>query len=233
MRPAFGPLRATHLERTTARRPAAGPGAPPKRRRRPQGLFRRRQDGHGRRLEGATPHRPGSPTFPALTERAVAPAADRRGAPVDAPPAAPARRERGLRREAAGFMLAGVFGLVVDIGGYNALVHLGDHGLLADQPLVAKTISLVAGTTVAYVGNRFWTYGHRPRTGFAREYSLYMVFSTVALGIALACLAFSRYVLGLASPVADNIAANGIGLVLGSLFRFLTYRRYVFPEAPA
>lgn len=130
-------------------------------------------------------------------------------------------------------MLAGAFGLAVDIGGYNLLVHLGEHGLMGDQPLLAKTISLVAGTTVAYVGNRFWTYGDRPRTGFAREYSLYMAFSAVALGIALACLAISRYLLGLASPVADNVAANGIGLVLGSLFRFLTYRRYVFPEAPA
>jgi hypothetical protein len=28
--------------------------------------------------------------------------------------------------------------------------------------------------------------------------------------------------------MADNIAANGVGLALGSLFRFLSYRRFVF-----
>ncbi|WP_147251452.1 GtrA family protein [Blastococcus sp. TBT05-19] len=142
-------------------------------------------------------------------------------------------RGRALGREASGFMAAGTFGVAVDVGLYNALVHLGEHGLLDDQPLLAKTISLVAGTSVAYVGNRFWTYRDRPRGSVAREYSLYMALSTVALVISLACLAFSRYVLDLRSPFADNVSANVIGLALGSLFRFLTYRRYVFPEQPA
>lgn len=139
-------------------------------------------------------------------------------------------RGQGLRREAAGFAMVGAFGVAVDVGGYNALVHLGGGGLLGDQPLVAKTVSLVLGTTVAYVGNRVWTYGDRPRGGLLREYTLYMAFSAVALGIALGCLAVSRYVMGLTSPMADNIAANGVGLALGGLFRFLTYRRYVFRE---
>jgi putative flippase GtrA len=128
--------------------------------------------------------------------------------------------------------MVGAFGLAVDVGGYNALVHLGGDGWLGDQPLVAKTVSLVAGTTVAYLGNRFWTYRDRPRGRLAREYTLYMVLSGVALAIALGCLAVSRYVLGLTSPVADNVAANGVGLALGSLFRFLSYRRYVFPDRP-
>jgi putative flippase GtrA len=145
-------------------------------------------------------------------------------------PAGRRGRSEGLGREASGFAAVGAIGLLVDIGGYNALVHLGGDGLLADQPLVAKAISLVAGTTVAYFGNRFWTYRDRPRRRLAREYTLYMFFSGVALAIALGCLAVSRYVLGLANPVADNVAANGIGLALGSLFRFFSYRRYVFPD---
>ena len=143
-------------------------------------------------------------------------------------------RARDLGKEASGFAAAGALGLVVDIGGYNALVFLGEDGLLDQQPLMAKTISLVAGTAVAYFGNRFWTYRHRPRGRFAREFTLYMALSGVALGIALACLGFSRYVLGLTGPMADNVSANGVGLALGSLFRFLSYRRFVFrPEAPA
>jgi putative flippase GtrA len=158
---------------------------------------------------------------------------DHTGAHAIEEDSAPAQRGQELRREASGFALVGAFGLAVDIGGYNALVHLGGSGLLDDQPLLAKTISLVAGTTVAYFGNRFWTYRHRPRGRLSREYTLYMALSAVALAISLACLAFSRYVLGLTSPAADNIAANVIGLVAGSLFRFLTYRRYVFPEQPA
>ena len=124
----------------------------------------------------------------------------------------------------------GAFGLVVDIGGYNALVHLGGDGWLGEQPLIAKTVSLIAGTSVAYVGNRFWTYRDRPRGRLAREYALYLALSGIALGIALGCLAVSRYVLGLTSPMADNVAANGVGLALGSLFRFMSYRRFVFRD---
>ncbi len=141
-------------------------------------------------------------------------------------------RSRALGREASGFAAVGAFGLAVDIGGYNALVHLGEDGWLGEQPLVAKTVSLIAGTTVAYVGNRFWTYRDRPRGRLAREYTLYLALSGVALGIALGCLAVSRYILGLTSPMADNIAANGVGLALGSLFRFMSYRRFVFRDEP-
>jgi putative flippase GtrA len=142
-------------------------------------------------------------------------------------------RGRALGREASGFAVAGAFGLAVDIGGYNALVHWGGDGLLGDQPLLAKTISLVAGTTVAYAGNRFWTYRDRPRGRVAREYALYMALSSVALLIALVCLWTSRYVLDLRTAAADNVSANVVGLALGSLFRFLTYRRWVFPEERA
>ncbi len=116
----------------------------------------------------------------------------------------------------------------MDIGGYNALVHLGEDGWLAEQPLAAKTFSLIAGTTVAYFGNRFWTYRDRPRGRMAREYSLYLALSSVALLISLVCLAISRYALNLTSAVADNVSANLVGLALGSLFRFVSYRRYVF-----
>jgi putative flippase GtrA len=126
--------------------------------------------------------------------------------------------------------MVGALALVVDIGGYNALVHLGRHAWMDDQPLLAKALAVAASTTVAYFGNRFWTYRHRPRGRLAREYALFVVLSAIGLSIALACLAVSRYVLGLSSAVADNIAANVVGLALGSLFRFLSYRRYVFPE---
>jgi putative flippase GtrA len=46
--------------------------------------------------------------------------------------------------------------------------------------------------------------------------------------VAVACLAVSHYVLGFTSPLADNVAANGVGLVLGTAFRYVAYRRWVF-----
>ena len=62
-----------------------------------------------------------------------------------------------------------------------------------------------------------------------REYVLFFVFNGVAMLISLACLWFSHYLLGLDSPLADNISANVVGLILGTLFRFVAYRTWVFP----
>ena len=41
-------------------------------------------------------------------------------------------------------------------------------------------------------------------------------------------LAVSHYGLGFTSPLADNIAKNVIGLGIGTVFRFWTYRTWVF-----
>ena len=38
-------------------------------------------------------------------------------------------------------------------------------------------------------------------------------------------------VLGLTSPLAENIAANGVGLALANVFRYFAYRHLVFFES--
>jgi len=135
-----------------------------------------------------------------------------------------------LIRESLKFLTVGGVGLVVDLLVFNALLYAGGDGPLNHKPLTAKTISVVAATLVTYTGNRVWTFRQRARTGFAREYVLFFLLNGVGLGIALCCLGISRYVLGLSGPLADNMAANLIGLGLGTLFRFWSYRRWVFPD---
>jgi putative flippase GtrA len=67
----------------------------------------------------------------------------------------------------------------------------------------------------------------------ARELPLFIVLSAVGLGIAEFCLVFSHYVLGYHSVLSDNLSANGIGLVLGMLWRFWSFKRWVFlPDDP-
>jgi hypothetical protein len=46
--------------------------------------------------------------------------------------------------------------------------------------------------------------------------------------IPLGCLAFTRYALGRSDPFADNIAANVVGLALGTAARFWALRRFIF-----
>ncbi len=141
-------------------------------------------------------------------------------------------RFEGLLQQIAKFGVVGLVSLVVDVGLFNLLRFAGGEGPLYDKPLTAKIVSVIVATTVAYIGNRIWTFSDRGRTGVAREYFLFFLLNGVALLITLGCLWFSHYALGLTSPLADNISANVIGLGLGTLFRFWSYRKWVFPEVP-
>jgi putative flippase GtrA len=135
-----------------------------------------------------------------------------------------------LLGELARFGVVGVVALAVDVIGFNLLRFAGGEGPFYDRPLTAKVLSVTASTTVAYMGNRLWTFRHQrtSTTAVHREFALFVLFSAIALGIAVACLAISHYALGLTSPLADNVAANVVGLGLATAFRFWSYRRWVF-----
>lgn len=133
-----------------------------------------------------------------------------------------------LVREVIKFGLVGAVAFVVDIGAFNLLRFAGGEGPLYDRPITAKVVSVCLATLTAWLGNRYWTFRHRRRAAAHHELALFVVFNAVGMGIALACLAVSHYVLDLRSPLADNISANGVGLVLGTLFRFWAYRTIVF-----
>ncbi len=141
-------------------------------------------------------------------------------------------RAEDLVSQVMKFGVVGLVALVVDVGLFNLLRFAGGEGPLYDKPLTAKVVSVIVATTVAYIGNRIWTFSDRGRTSYLREYFLFFVLNGAALLITLGCLWFSHYALGLTGPLADNISANVIGLGLGTLFRFWSYRKWVFPEVP-
>jgi putative flippase GtrA len=132
-----------------------------------------------------------------------------------------------LRHELGKFFSVGALAYVVGVGGFNILVHL-ESAPLASKPLTASIISGIVSIFVAYLGNRHWTWRDRARSGARREMSLFFIINGIALIFNVICLAISRYVLGFESALADNIAANIIGVGLGTLFRFWSYRTIVF-----
>lgn len=136
---------------------------------------------------------------------------------------------RTLVHEIAKFGIVGSISFVIDVGLFNLLLYFGP---LQAKPLTAKVVSVAVATTFAYFANRFWTFRHRGRTNMSREYVLFFLLNGVGMLIAVGCLWLSHYVLGLDSALADNISANVVGLGLGTLFRFWSYRRWVFPEVP-
>ena len=137
-----------------------------------------------------------------------------------------------LIREVSKFGTVGGIAFAIDTAIFNVLLQ-------ADvETLLAKTISTVIATTVAFFGNRFWTWRHRVHSNMARQYTMFFVLNAVGLGIGLSCLAISHYLLGqiwpvLQSRVADNISGQLVGTALGTLFRFWSYKRFVFRAAPA
>ncbi len=132
-----------------------------------------------------------------------------------------------IYREAAKFGVIGIIAMFIDLGIFNLLI-LTSFG---HRPLTAKVISVAVATTFAYFGNRYWTFRDSERTSVAREYILFFVLNGVGMMISLSVLWFSHYALGLTGWLADNISANIIGLALGTIFRFWSYRKWVFLKA--
>lgn len=133
-------------------------------------------------------------------------------------------------REVSKFGVIGLISFVIDLSVFNFLRFADGQGILHDKPLTAKVISVVLATTFAYFGNRHWTFNQRSRSSFKREYTLFIGINAVGMVIAITCLWISHYLLGFQSALADNISANGVGLVLGTMFRFWAYHNWVFPE---
>lgn len=146
------------------------------------------------------------------------------------------QRFRDLIHELGKFGIVGIFAFGVDTGLYALLLWAGD--MEGDRTLLAKTIATVVAATLAFIGNRFWTWRHRPRSGLAREYLLYFGFNAAGLGISLATVWATHWGLGeiwpvFTSPAADVISGQIVGNAFATVFRFWGYRRFVFAEAPA
>jgi putative flippase GtrA len=137
-------------------------------------------------------------------------------------------RIRHLVPELAKFGVVGAIGAVVDLGGAGAL-----HGAAHFGPLKAKAVSVALATVVTYLGSRFWTFRHRENQPLLREGALFIVLNVAGLLIAEVVIAFTDYGLGLKDPIAYN-TASVIGTGLGTIFRYLAYRKWVFlpPSAP-
>jgi putative flippase GtrA len=138
-------------------------------------------------------------------------------------------RWRQLAHELAKFGIVGAVNTVLDFGLAN-LLYLG----LGWPAIGAKSTSVAVAATSSFFMNRHWTFRHRARTGLRREYSLFFLLNGVGLLIANGCILFVERVLDKSGPLWFNLAQLA-GLALGMVFRFTTYKRWVFlsPERAA
>ena len=129
----------------------------------------------------------------------------------------------------AKFGMVGLVGFAVDITVFNLLrATVFSPDAVDSGPIWAKVVSTVLAILANWVGNRYWTFSKDRQSQTVREGLEFFAVSLVGMGIGLACLWVSHYVLGYTSVIADNISSNVIGLLLGAVFRFTLYRYWVF-----
>jgi putative flippase GtrA len=138
-----------------------------------------------------------------------------------------------LRHEAGKFVGVGSIAYAVDLVLFNVAHYAWGMGAI-----LATVVSTTLSASVAFVGNRYWTWRDRPRGGLHREYFWYFLFNAVGLGINLIWVALYNW-LNLRWPsvfdnwVALNLFAKVIGVGTASMFRFYSYRTWVFADKPS
>jgi putative flippase GtrA len=130
-------------------------------------------------------------------------------------------RFRHLINEGWKFLVVGAVGAVVTIGGAEAM-QIGGM-----DKYVAVTIATIVATVVTFVGNRYWTFSHRAGNGTAHESTMFFILNGVGLLIYYACIWIIQDVGGLTGKAWYGVALI-VGTVLGTLFRFWSYRKWVW-----
>ena len=125
------------------------------------------------------------------------------------------------------FGMVGAAAYVIDVGLFNLLQH-GPTGFLSGHPNSAQLMASSTATVFSWIANRYWTYRGRTRKNVAREATLFVLANLGGIAITQFCLLFTHHVLGLTSPLADNVAAYVVGFGLGTAFRFVFYHYVVF-----
>jgi putative flippase GtrA len=130
--------------------------------------------------------------------------------------------------EFAKFGVIGVAGLFITNAVYDLFfLHLGAG------PVTSTTIATIVAAICTYLGNRYWSFRTRQRTGVVRELVIFAVLNGIGLLIQDAAVAVNYYLLHLGHNKLAGFAALNLGIALATLFRFWSYRRFVWIASPA
>ncbi|MFE0103217.1 GtrA family protein [Streptomyces sp. NPDC059009] len=132
-----------------------------------------------------------------------------------------------LGREVAKFGAVGALGTLVNFAVFNLVRHLTDLHVVR-----ASVIATVVAIVFNYVGFRYFTYRDRDKSGRTKELTLFLLFSAVGLVIENGVLYAATYWFGWDSRIQSNVF-KFVGMGIATLFRFWSYRSWVFKTLPA
>jgi putative flippase GtrA len=129
----------------------------------------------------------------------------------------------------AKFGIVGGVGVVVNFAVFNGLwLTVFNPTTMPHGPLLATVVATLAAIGVNWLGNRYWAFAADRQRNTAREGLEFLLASLVGMFVPLICIGVSRYLLGLHSLLADNIATNVVGLILGTVVRYALYKYWVY-----
>ncbi|MFI0141618.1 GtrA family protein [Streptomyces luteogriseus] len=138
-----------------------------------------------------------------------------------------ASRLRRIVREVAKFGAVGGLGVLVNLVVFNLVRHTTDL-----QVVRASVIATVVAIVFNYVGFRYFTYRDRDKSRRTREMTLFLLFSAIGLVIENGVLYAATYGFGWNTPLRNNVF-KFLGIGIATLFRFWSYRSWVFRALPA
>jgi putative flippase GtrA len=144
---------------------------------------------------------------------------------LSAEPAAPPSVLRRIAAEMAKFGVVGIVGLVVQLVALTALLDVM-------QTVRANIVATLIAIACNYVGYRYWVYRDTDKKTRSREIMLFLVFSGIGLVIQNGVLYALTYGLNMTSKPA-GLAFTVVGIGVATVFRFWSYRTWVFRTVPA
>ncbi len=136
-------------------------------------------------------------------------------------------RLRRLSREVAEFAAVGGLGVLVNLAVFNLVRNTTELPVVRCS-MIATAVAIVFN----YIGFRYFTYRDRDKTRPPREFTLFLVFSSAGLVIENGVLYVATYGFDWDTPLQNNIF-KFLGIGVASLFRFWSYRSWVFRVVPA
>jgi len=130
---------------------------------------------------------------------------------------------RVLLKELSAFGVVGAINFALDVALFQLM-----YVVIGADALVAKIVSTSITTTTAYFMHRHWSFAHRERTGIRREYPIFFLVNALTLALSLVMIGVVRYPLGQTSVLVLQLT-NIASIAIGTVIRFLAYKRWVFP----
>jgi len=130
---------------------------------------------------------------------------------------------RVLLKELSAFGVVGAVNFALDVAIFQVM-----YTVVGADALVSKIVSTSITTTTAYFMHRQWSFSHRARTGVRREYPIFFLVNALTLALSLVMIGFVRYGLDQSDALILQLT-NIASIAIGTVIRFLAYKRWVFP----